>query len=203
MSESLQLLQQTEAHFCLTIYLWRENIKKTMQHPCDEAMTQPFRRPECRRQQSIAEADRAPERFHQAAVFRVQTNRASAVFHIHPFHALICIRRDAAVLGLFCDVHGVIAWWKFTQVRKLMARRLEPGWNFSTLYLIKDSLAIMLEAAGLLEDAFREYFELEACYLEALKQGGNLAGRQFGEPFCIIFACRVQSVLHRSHGSPV
>ena len=39
----------------------------------------------------------------------------------------------------------------------------------------------MLEAAGLLEDAFREYFELEACYLEALKQGGNLAGRQFGE----------------------
>ncbi|KAA6429506.1 MAG: TRAPPII tethering factor, partial [Trebouxia sp. A1-2] len=66
------------------------------------------------------------------------------------------------------------------EVRKLMARRLEPGWNFSTLYLIKDSLAIMLEAAGLLEDAFREYFELEACYLEALKQGGNLAGRQFG-----------------------
>ena len=39
----------------------------------------------------------------------------------------------------------------------------------------------MLEAAGLLEDAFREYFELEACYLEALKQGGNLAGRPFGE----------------------
>lgn len=62
-----------------------------------------------------------------------------------------------------------------------MARRLEPGWNFSTLYLIKDSLAIMLEAAGLLEDAFREYFELEACYLEALKQGGNLAGRHFGD----------------------
>ncbi len=68
-----------------------------------------------------------------------------------------------------------------------MARRLEPGWNFSTLYLIKDSLAIMLEAAGLLEDAFKEYFELEACYLEALKQGGNLAGRQFGKPFCIVY----------------
>ena len=72
---------------------------------------------------------------------------------------------------------SVCAW----QVRKLMASRLEPGWNFSTLYLIKDSLAIMLEAAGLLEDAFREYFELEACYLEALEQGGNLAGRRFGE----------------------
>lgn len=66
-----------------------------------------------------------------------------------------------------------------------MTRRLEPGWNFSTLYLIKDSLAIMLEAAGLLEDAFREYFELEACYLEALKQGGNLAGRHFGRYLCM------------------
>ena len=78
-----------------------------------------------------------------------------------------------------------------------MARRLEPGWNFSTLYLIKDSLAIMLEAAGLLEDAFREYFELEACYLEALKQGGNLAGRHFGGCLCmhaadvVISACRI------------
>ena len=84
---------------------------------------------------------------------------------------------------------------KFTQVRKLMARRLEPGWNFSTLYLIKDSLAIMLEAAGLLEDAFREYFELEACYLEALKQGGNLAGRQFGEPLHFFPACLQTVVL--------
>ncbi len=74
-----------------------------------------------------------------------------------------------------------------------MARRLEPGWNFSTLYLIKDSLAIMLEAAGLLEDAFREYFELEACYLEALKQGGNLAGRQFGKPFCTV--CCLQTAV--------
>lgn len=75
------------------------------------------------------------------------------------------------------------------QVRKLMARRLEPGWNFSTLYLIKDSLAIMLEAAGLLEDAFREYFELEACYLEALEQGGNLAGKQFGQFPCLSGCC--------------
>ena len=51
----------------------------------------------------------------------------------------------------------------------------------------------MLEAAGLLEDAFREYFELEACYLEALKQGGNLAGRQFGEPFCVV--CCLQTIV--------
>lgn len=29
----------------------------------------------------------------------------------------------------------------------------------------------MLESAGLLEDALREYSELEACYLEALRVG--------------------------------
>lgn len=62
-----------------------------------------------------------------------------------------------------------------------MASRLEPGWRFSTLYLVKDSLGVMLEAAGLAEDALREFFELEATYLEALAAGGALAGHDFGE----------------------
>ncbi|KAK9858891.1 hypothetical protein WJX84_005283, partial [Apatococcus fuscideae] len=66
------------------------------------------------------------------------------------------------------------------EVRKLMDKRLEKGWSFSTLFLVKDSLAIMLEAGGLLEDAVREYSELEACYLEALASGGPLAGAPFG-----------------------
>ena len=35
-------------------------------------------------------------------------------------------------------------------------------------------------AAGMLEDALREYSELEACYLEALAQGGPLAAHPFG-----------------------
>ncbi|KAK9863262.1 hypothetical protein WJX84_010782, partial [Apatococcus fuscideae] len=66
------------------------------------------------------------------------------------------------------------------EVRKLMDRRQDKGWSFSTLFLVKDSLAIMLEAGGLLEDALREYSELEACYLEALAGGGPLAGGPFG-----------------------
>lgn len=66
------------------------------------------------------------------------------------------------------------------QVRKLMAGRQEQGWKFATLFLVKDSLGVMLEAAGLLEDALREYFELEACFLEALSEGGVLAGHAFG-----------------------
>lgn len=63
-----------------------------------------------------------------------------------------------------------------------MARRLEPNWRFSTLYLVKDSLAIMLLAAGLLQDALREFYELEATYLSALAAGGSLAGSEFGAP---------------------
>jgi hypothetical protein len=72
-------------------------------------------------------------------------------------------------------------WCWLRQVRRLMGRRMDAGWSFSTLFLVKDSLAIMLEAAGLLEDALREYYELDACYLEALEEGGALAGEDFGE----------------------
>ena len=58
------------------------------------------------------------------------------------------------------------------QVRKLMAGRQEVGWKFGDLFLVKDSLAVMLEAAGLMEDALREYFELEACFLEVPMDSG-------------------------------
>ncbi len=66
------------------------------------------------------------------------------------------------------------------QVRQLMDRRQSPGWQFSTLFLVKDSLAVMLESAHLYEDALREYSELEACYLEALAAGGPLSQQTFG-----------------------
>lgn len=52
--------------------------------------------------------------------------------------------------------------------------------NFGTLFLVKDSLALMLESVRLLEDALREYFELEAACLEALEGGGSLHGQPFG-----------------------
>ena len=70
-----------------------------------------------------------------------------------------------------------------TQIRRLMAGRLEPGWRFSTLYLVKDSLAVMLRSAGLLQDALREFYELEAVYLNAIAGGGGAAGgHDFGAP---------------------
>lgn len=65
-----------------------------------------------------------------------------------------------------------------------MAGRQEAGWRFSTLFLVKDSAGMMLESAGLLDDALREYAELEACYSEALATGGALTGVPFGNPVC-------------------
>lgn len=56
-----------------------------------------------------------------------------------------------------------------------MSCRLNVGWSFASLFLVRDSLAVMLEGAGLLEDALREYSEVEAAYLEALAAGGDLA----------------------------
>lgn len=61
-----------------------------------------------------------------------------------------------------------------------MGGRQSPGWQFSTLFLVKDSLAVMLESAHMAEDALREYSELEACYLESLAQGGPLSQQPFG-----------------------
>jgi len=69
------------------------------------------------------------------------------------------------------------------QVRRLMAGRQAAGWRFEELFLAKDSLARMLEAAGMAEDALRELSELEACFLEALAPGGALAGLPFGAPW--------------------
>ena len=65
-------------------------------------------------------------------------------------------------------------------MRKLTAERQQVGWSFSTLFLVKDSLAIMLESAGLLEDALREYAELEALYLASAQQPGTPNAPPFG-----------------------
>ncbi|KAF6250949.1 hypothetical protein COO60DRAFT_1645717 [Scenedesmus sp. NREL 46B-D3] len=55
------------------------------------------------------------------------------------------------------------------EVRRLLNERRDPKWSFTTLYLVKDSFALMLEGAGLWEDAFQEYVELETVYLDMLE----------------------------------
>eukprot|EP00210_Caulerpa_lentillifera_P000161 g156.t1 len=66
------------------------------------------------------------------------------------------------------------------EARKLMSHRMDTKGSFGTLFLVKDSLALLLESVGLLEDALREYYELEAACLEALNAGGMLYDQPFG-----------------------
>lgn len=44
-------------------------------------------------------------------------------------------------------VLGLLHVW--VQVRRLLNERRDPKWSFTTLYLVKDSFALMLEGAGL------------------------------------------------------
>ncbi|GAX77382.1 hypothetical protein CEUSTIGMA_g4828.t1 [Chlamydomonas eustigma] len=54
------------------------------------------------------------------------------------------------------------------EARSLLNQRLNPDWSFASFYLVKDSLALLLDGAGMSLDAYHEHMELEACYLEAL-----------------------------------
>jgi thiaminase len=65
-----------------------------------------------------------------------------------------------------------------------MNDRLDPNWSFTTLYLVKDSFALMLESARLYSDAFNEYVELETCYLEALERAA-VPSVDFGQLLCV------------------
>lgn len=51
-----------------------------------------------------------------------------------------------------------------------------PGASIREYYLVKDSMAMMLESAGLMEDALREYMELEVACQESLKGPQKEAG---------------------------
>lgn len=54
------------------------------------------------------------------------------------------------------------------EIRKLTEQRFMPIWNFCNFFILKESLAFMVEMAHLHEDALREYDELELCYLETV-----------------------------------
>ncbi|KAL2642198.1 hypothetical protein R1flu_009785 [Riccia fluitans] len=65
------------------------------------------------------------------------------------------------------------------EVRRLSEHRFMPNWNFCNFFVVKESLAIMFEMAHLLEDALREYDELEQIYLEIVN-APNMKSREFG-----------------------
>jgi hypothetical protein len=70
-----------------------------------------------------------------------------------------------------CALEARAAAYQEATRRQLAAAAADPAWSFCDLFLVKDSLGAMMEAAGLLEDALREYLELEVCHQQARSAG--------------------------------
>lgn len=43
------------------------------------------------------------------------------------------------------------------EIRKMLQRRMVPGWNYCTFFLVKEALAIICEAASLQDEALVQY----------------------------------------------
>ena len=84
---------------------------------------------------------------------------------------LSCYMDEVRKKNLLCYAAACQHYYVPTQARALLNQRLEPGWSFASFYLVKDSLALLLETGGLHEDAYYEHMELEACYMETLAKG--------------------------------
>lgn len=59
-----------------------------------------------------------------------------------------------------------------------MAKCADPGWSFPTFYVIKDSLALLLDGVGLLDDALREFFEV--CRMHPFRLEANSMIVEYG-----------------------
>eukprot|EP01122_Echinamoeba_exundans_P014373 TRINITY_DN648_c0_g3_i1.p1 TRINITY_DN648_c0_g3~~TRINITY_DN648_c0_g3_i1.p1 ORF type:complete len:1335 (-),score=198.95 TRINITY_DN648_c0_g3_i1:2270-6274(-) len=51
------------------------------------------------------------------------------------------------------------------KIRKLDSERMQKGWNFSTFFATKESLALVYESLAMYEDAYAQYEELETLFL--------------------------------------
>ncbi|KAI8873471.1 hypothetical protein GQ42DRAFT_117894, partial [Ramicandelaber brevisporus] len=56
-------------------------------------------------------------------------------------------------------------------IRRLDACRMLPGWNYCTFFVMKESLALLLDQVGFSDDALRQYDELEASFYQAVHDG--------------------------------
>ncbi|KIJ69219.1 hypothetical protein HYDPIDRAFT_80628 [Hydnomerulius pinastri MD-312] len=56
------------------------------------------------------------------------------------------------------------------EVRRSEGQRHMPGWNFCTYFILKESLASSYEGVNLFEDALQQYNELEAAFIQVLRE---------------------------------
>ncbi|KAF9227601.1 hypothetical protein BS17DRAFT_746219 [Gyrodon lividus] len=56
------------------------------------------------------------------------------------------------------------------EVKRSEGQRHMPGWNFCTYFILKESLASSYEGVNLFEDALQQYNELEAAFMQVLRE---------------------------------
>ena len=67
------------------------------------------------------------------------------------------------------------------EIRKMDSLRLNPGWNYGSFFLVKESMALVYESIGLQEEALEQYEELEAIFYHVHGPGtSTVAFNNFG-----------------------
>ncbi|KAG6376390.1 trafficking protein particle complex subunit 10 [Boletus reticuloceps] len=56
------------------------------------------------------------------------------------------------------------------ELKRSESQRHMPGWNFCTYFILKESLASSYEGINLFEDALEQYNELEAAFMQVLRE---------------------------------
>lgn len=62
------------------------------------------------------------------------------------------------------------------EIRKMDLQRIQPGWNFCSFFLVKESLALVYETIGLFDEALLQYDELETIYFQIYGSNSSVIG---------------------------
>ncbi|KAL4077208.1 trafficking protein particle complex subunit 10 [Scleroderma yunnanense] len=71
--------------------------------------------------------------------------------------------------GLLSALDAVVSS-REEEVKRSEGQRHMPGWNFCTYFILKESLATSFEGVNLFEDALQQYNELEAAFMNVLRE---------------------------------
>jgi hypothetical protein len=152
-----------------------------------------------RRRERVARVDLLPAAESAATTAKVSTTKdSSANLGLHGIDEVItCLKAAiAASLEARTSAYGEVVRQHMTA---LQAAR--PDVCFSDLFLLKDSLAVMMEAAGLVEDSVREYLELEVAFqqVEQTKRQQHLVATVQQQPP----PPQGNSLLKSTNGTPI
>ena len=104
---------------------------------------------------------------HSVTATSMANNDSSADVGVHGIDEVIMCLKSAIATSLESRIN---AYGEVVRQHMTALQASRPDVCFSDLFLLKDSLAVMMEAAGLVEDSVREYLELEVAFQQVEQQ---------------------------------